>query len=762
MRRSLVGLQEKVARCAQAALAPRLPRTYHTVVPPPEKVRRDDGAVDQGPVAATHAEVARAGPVGGSGRGAASNVLALQRNVGNRATVAALGSEAPLGRTSRPVIQRLATVERFRERVGRAGKGWVKNSETIARLEELYASIEDRALAPEARLAALEEIKDSAGSWAKVHGKDLGRGDAARWLAAQAVLAGNEIDTLKKRQLKGGNADFKQVTYDRTKSKIVRKAEAPDMNGALAMLATLLDLVCSAPGSKGEVELEVDIPVHPPAFVGFRFKVEGDRPDPEKLKARLELAFTGGAHISGSVGRAAGELGGFSEAQAKNSNEVMTMFSYGLYRRARESSLSVHKLTNALWGGGKTGKEGWDSAEEWASDVETKIMAPNADAYVSSGGFARGAVEMGIEHVGKAQGDLQVGGGKHWDAASINAIANAKSAWSPSKITAVAIAIAKAAPSTAADRRKVADDLAKDKHYVNADKIAEIVRAYLKERKELKIPDSVAWSAAALEVTLADFSYSGKTRLAAGKAQTQTAGAVESRAERLMYFKSSGAVSAGPGMAAAKVEGSWVTRGRDGNIPSHLREAKIEVRGGFVMPTSKLISGGLLEAFDFGRLASGLVAIIRLLNPKDTKLGGAQKVGQAALPITEMTEMGLQIGSVPTETFSTALKESDPLKAGASGSATVQLVIEGKMKGQKPGDASRAKELKISLGEEQALRYEAVVARVKAKTFGRWVQLTLKPGVDKPDGSSAQSEWALDIAGQTSGGKWGGSPPSGG
>jgi hypothetical protein len=360
-------------------------------------------------------------------------------------------------------------------------------------------------------------------------------------------------------------------------------------------------------------------------------------------------------------------------------------------------------------------------------------------------------VEVGLHDVGKVAGDLQVGGGKVWDAAGIKAIADAKSEWSDAKIAAVAAALAAAKPTTISARQQVVDELAVKKHIVNSDKLKAIVARSLKVHKK-----GNPWDVAALTSIIEDdFAYEGKQRTGLGTKETERSGALESKAERLAYFKSSGQVNAGPGMAACKVEGSWTTRGRDGTIPTHLREAKIEVKGGFAMPMGKLLGGAVLEAFDFQTLASGLVSIIRMASPKDAKMNATQKVGQSALPMQGLTEMGLQVGQVPTQQFSSALAQSNPLTEGISGSATVQLVIEGKMKGQKPEDLERSKELKISIGQEQAMRVEAVVARVKAKTFSRWFSLSWKPTVAKKDGSTGAGSWAIDIAGQTGDGTYG-------
>ena len=667
-------------------------------------------------------------------QGVTPSVSRMQRTLGNRATISVLGGAV--------VQRRMRDADEIAELVNPVMRGTVKKSETLAKIKQLYASLlADPNMPAAKKLGVLQNIADSTKAWADVHQDDKGRRSVALALRAEHAEATREMAALK-----GQNPGLKPDGYKPEENRILRKSQVKDLNVALKILAGMVDLVCPVPGNKGEVELEVDIPVHPGVFVGFRFKVEADRPDPEKVKCRVEVAFTGGAHLPHAMGRAAGELGGFSEAQGRSAHEVMNLFSYGLYRRARESRWSNRELTNVLWGGSHK-EEGFQAAEQWAGGIEKDILGVYGDAYVSSGGFGRGAAEVGIDHVGKVAGDLQVGSGLVYDKAGITNIANAKGAWTDAKVDAVANAVWRKQPRTLGERREMSDELAKDTHIVSASVLGDIVELY----------DDVVvarfLSKAMFRTEIKDnFGRTGVTRrgLDAPVAQQPTRGTVEkSKAEHLTYFKTSGQVNFGPGMAAAKVEGAWQSRGRDSLLTSHLREAKIEVKAGLVLPASKLMSGGWVEGLNLETAAAGIIELIKATNQKGSKMGGKRVAAQSAGAAPEAAELATQLAHAPKDQFTSALATSAPLKEGVTGSETLQLVVEGKVKGQKPGEEFRAYELRISIGQEQAMRGEFTVARVKAKTFHRWAMLGAKwAGKATAEGDRPNPAWSLDVAGR--------------
>jgi hypothetical protein len=597
-----------------------------------------------------------------------------------------------------------------------AGLGLIpgKRSATLPRIEGLLGTVATPVPAggEARRLGELKELADSCEAWAKVHGQEPHRAAVAAYVAQQGVAARAEAV-----RLATVSPNVAPTGYDPTRNRILNKANVLDMPSALAKLGTLIDLAVPAPGSRGEVEFEVDIPIpKTPAFLGFRFKAQGERSDPEKLKSRLELAFTGGVHIPGGMGRAAGELGGFSEAQGRNSEEVMRLFSYGLYRRARESLVSNAELTSLLWGG-TTGQQGWERSEQWAGAVEKNILGESSDAYVQSGGFARGVAELELEPIGKDKFEAQLGAGKHWDAAGINAIADAKSEWSDQKQKDIVTELLKARPTGRA-QRAVAQSLAGKGHIVPSAVLADIVES------------APTWDEAGIRQAMIPHLRPGQKRtgLNSPEARPGFGQTLASKGENLIYFKTGAQVTAGLIRGEAKVEGAWISRARDTTIPSHFREGKVELKAAFYLNAAKMIHGDLFEVFQFEKLASALAELIKTLPIKSAKMDKTQKAGMATQVGTELTESVLQFKSIPQKEFNSAFHVSSPLSPGESVASLIQLVVETKVKARRKDSDPLPYEINISIGEEQSLRAEFVVARAKAKSFNRWFRANYKNG----------------------------------
>lgn len=200
--------------------------------------------------------------------------------------------------------------------------------------------------------------------------------------------------------------------------------------------AVLLNKAVSKPGDSASIEIEFEIPVDPTGvgFIGGRLKVEADKDDASMMKVRTEMAVTGGAKVG--IAKIKAELGGYIEAQAATAADAMNLYSYGLYRRFRESDVIPSEMTNYLWGG-QTSKHGKKKAEAWSRELETRLfgMMPDVDpadekykglpgpvkkrkiaedqalidverervkaTYVETGGIVAGKGEVGLEGIAK-------------------------------------------------------------------------------------------------------------------------------------------------------------------------------------------------------------------------------------------------------------------------------------------------------------------------------------------------------------------------
>ncbi|GEM_PF-3395414 len=190
-------------------------------------------------------------------------------------------------------------------------------------------------------------------------------------------------------------------------------------------LGWMLDMSVPSNGDKSKIEIEFKIPVDPSGvgFIGGRFTCEGERDD-NLVKARGEMAITGGAKIG--IAEIKGELGGYIEAQAKTSDQVMQLISYSMYRRFEESKWLPRALSSFAWGGSTSKSVGFKRAERWAAAVEKDVFGglQGEDAentYVETGGLASIGAEFNIG-IGKATGQIKGTTGRRYDKESIEGL----------------------------------------------------------------------------------------------------------------------------------------------------------------------------------------------------------------------------------------------------------------------------------------------------------------------------------------------------
>ncbi|MDQ1713567.1 MAG: hypothetical protein QOE45_3017 [Frankiaceae bacterium] len=129
-------------------------------------------------------------------------------------------------------------------------------------------------------------------------------------------------------------------------------------------------------GDATELEAAVKFPVDPSGigFIGGKFKASIEMDD-DMIKMKSSLSITGGANVE--VAEVSGELGGYLEAQAKSGSDCMSLISYAMYRRFRESHVLPREAANYLWGG-NSGSYGQKKAEQWSLGVENKMFGEEA------------------------------------------------------------------------------------------------------------------------------------------------------------------------------------------------------------------------------------------------------------------------------------------------------------------------------------------------------------------------------------------------
>jgi hypothetical protein len=173
-----------------------------------------------------------------------------------------------------------------------------------------------------------------------------------------------------------------------------------DAKSMLTKVGWMVDASVPNGGDKSKLEVEVKIPVEPSGmgFVGFHLVCQSERKKRTELNVRCELTVTGGAKFGG-LAELKGELGGYFEAQAADSDQVMKIISYALYRRFVESKIMPVEMSNFMWGG-STSRVGYKRSERWAANVEKEVFGKDAKAYVETGAIGAGTAQGGIKDVG--------------------------------------------------------------------------------------------------------------------------------------------------------------------------------------------------------------------------------------------------------------------------------------------------------------------------------------------------------------------------
>ncbi|MEL7039539.1 MAG: DUF4157 domain-containing protein [Cyanobacteria bacterium J06592_8] len=193
--------------------------------------------------------------------------------------------------------------------------------------------------------------------------------------------------------------------------------------------APMIDAAVPQHRDKSQIKAEFAIPVG--AGIGILsltglFKAENK--EAGKLKIRGEFSMGGGvSDPTGWLAKIVAELGGYFEAQGKNSINVMKQLSYGMYRRFRESSVIPRSLTNTLWGKGRSAAAKYKSSEAWAGDVEENVLGDTKkpdDVYVDTGALLRGQIKGGDDALGLGfKVEHQENTGKRYNKNTIEALA---------------------------------------------------------------------------------------------------------------------------------------------------------------------------------------------------------------------------------------------------------------------------------------------------------------------------------------------------
>ncbi|MFC3841361.1 hypothetical protein ACYEXS_07720 [Paenibacillus sp. MAH-36] len=207
---------------------------------------------------------------------------------------------------------------------------------------------------------------------------------------AEGTTAATLPDAAKTTQIKEAvQNDEKTKKLAKT---IVKSVEASDLSSGLTKVGHLIDISTPNPGDSSSLELELKIPVASAAGGGnayflFGFAGEAER-EADELSVNTQLTFGAGFTTFGFDANA--RFGLFLEGKGKDTDTVMNLLSYGLYRQMPESAQAY------FWGkGGKSGESSLIEAEKWAMMIEEMHMG-DEEAEVNVGFLTKLAMEANV------------------------------------------------------------------------------------------------------------------------------------------------------------------------------------------------------------------------------------------------------------------------------------------------------------------------------------------------------------------------------
>ena len=364
-----------------------------------------------------------------------THVVQQSGHIGRKTHLPVRSRITPAGNGSIHRVQRMMTVTQFKEQsaitLARRGKTLRAIDEKLAAFDAIKAKLKPD-LAKTSPLIAqgmqiLMAIDDICRMWLVDH-----TGDSSRSKYREPAI--NELQRQVKTEIKYMQNTYKVSTLPTLavsgKHQTIKdRFDATTATSGFEKIAPLIDWVApptkKAPPStkyeeiQGSVDVTVDVPLgQTGGTLGFHINANVQRGADGLVKFGALVGVTGGYGYG--IFSVKGELDGYIEAQAKSSNEVMRLFSFMLYRRARESKVLPHGFADLVWGGA-SGVVGYRRAERWAGKVEKDIFTGTTpDTYVESGVKAgvQGSAGDPFGLIG-AQAQLQGSTGRRYDVQSL-------------------------------------------------------------------------------------------------------------------------------------------------------------------------------------------------------------------------------------------------------------------------------------------------------------------------------------------------------
>lgn len=170
-----------------------------------------------------------------------------------------------------------------------------------------------------------------------------------------------------------------EKTKKLAKTVITKSIEANDLSSGLEKVGKLIDISTPNPGDATSMDFELKIPVASAAGGGtayflFGFGGEAER-EQDELTVNSNLTFGVGFTTFGFDANFRAGL--FLEGKGKDTDTVMNLLSYGLYRQMPT------RAQQYFWGqGGRSGESSLVEAEKWAMMIEEQYMDEKSEVNV--------------------------------------------------------------------------------------------------------------------------------------------------------------------------------------------------------------------------------------------------------------------------------------------------------------------------------------------------------------------------------------------
>lgn len=150
-----------------------------------------------------------------------------------------------------------------------------------------------------------------------------------------------------------------------------------DFNSLFSKLGVALDVLVPRAGDSASFELNFSVPIPdtPLMFTG-KIAMSASRATDRAVSADVEIM----PGIAAGVGVAKfnAAIGMYTSVSAGSGPDIMTLVSYALYRKLRQSNAVPAEVTSSLWGG-SSGRFGELKADRWSRGVEKKMWGDDAE-----------------------------------------------------------------------------------------------------------------------------------------------------------------------------------------------------------------------------------------------------------------------------------------------------------------------------------------------------------------------------------------------